>query len=75
MSFVIMKDKKYKDISGETVYFPKDEKPYFDQGLRRTFHSVQEKAEFLNKHKIISTGDSDEKVKRERREHQEKKGR
>ena len=68
---IILKDKynsKYKDKSGESIYF--DGK--FDEGLRRKFNSIQEKAEFLNKRQIISTGDSDEKVNRERKQNYEK---
>lgn len=73
MSFVIMKDKKYKDKAGDTVWFPKDDKPYFDTAMRRTFGSVKEKAEFMNKHGIVSSGDSDSKVKQERSRHEEEK--
>ena len=66
---IIMKDKKYRDQRGETIYF---KEPYFDDGLRRRFNSIQEKAEFINKRQIVSTGDSDEKVKRERKQQYEK---
>lgn len=74
MSFIIMKNTKYKDKAGETVWFPKDEKPYFDKALRKTFHSVQQKAEFMNRNGIVSNGDSDAKVKRERKQYEEEKG-
>ena len=52
---LVFKDKQFKDVSGESVYF---KEPYFDQGLRRKFNSVQEKTEFLNKHKIVDSGES-----------------
>lgn len=52
---IILKDKQYTDLSGESVYF---KEPYFDQGLRRRFNSVQEKTEFLNKNRLIDSGDS-----------------
>lgn len=50
---IVLKDKQYKDKSGESVYF---KEPYFDQGLRRRFNSVQEKAEFLNKNGMVDSG-------------------
>ena len=49
---IVLKDKQYTDISGEPVYF--DGK--FDQSLRRKFNSVKEKADFLNKHKLVDSG-------------------
>ncbi len=52
---LVFKDKQYKDASGESVYF---KEPYFDQGLRRQFNSVQEKAGFLNKYKYVDSGQS-----------------
>lgn len=71
---VILKNKQYKDGSGETVWFPNDERPYFDQGLRRVFHTPKEKHDFMKAHNLISTGDSDWLVKKQRREHEEKTG-
>ena len=55
----IFKDKKFKDMSGDSIDFPKDGRPYFDQGLRRTFHNIQEKKKFMDKHKIVSHGSMD----------------
>ena len=74
---IILKDKKFKDQKGDTIYF---KEPYFDEGLRRRFNSIQEKTEFIHKHNIVSTGDSDEKIKKERKhqyekDHEEKKRR
>ena len=63
---IILKDQKFKDKSGETVWFPKDGKPYFDQAFRKTFNSVQEKHQYMQSTNAISTGDSDGKVKKER---------
>lgn len=52
------KDTKYKDLSGEKVWFPKDERPYFDEGLRKTFNNVKEKKQFMDKHGVVSHGSS-----------------
>ena len=64
---IIHGSKKYVDKCGERIYF---KEPYFDKAMRRTFKSVEEKASFLNAHGIVQNGDSDAKVKRERREHE-----
>ena len=56
MSITILVGTKYKDNSGETIYF---KQPYFDQGLRRKFNSAEEKHQFMKAHNIISTGESD----------------
>lgn len=56
---VSLKNQQYKDGSGETVWFPADEKPYFDQAFRRTFHSQAEKAAFMKEKKVVSSGESD----------------
>lgn len=66
---IIMKDKKYRDAAGETIYF---KEPYFDQGLRRKFNSIQEKANFINSKKIVSDGSSDAQLKKERKQEYEK---
>lgn len=47
------------DLSGDKIWFPKDGKPYFDQGLRRTFNTPQEKKQFMDAHKIVSAGHMD----------------
>ena len=47
------------DLSGESIWFPKSGKPYFDQGLRRTFNTPKEKKSFMDEHKIVSTGQLD----------------
>lgn len=52
------KDTKYKDKTGDTIWFPKDERPYFDKGLRRTFNNIKEKKEFMDKNGIVSHGSS-----------------
>ena len=41
--FGVLKDSKYRDSRGELIWFPKDDKPYFDRALQRTFHSKKEK--------------------------------
>jgi len=54
----VRKDMKYRDLTGESIWFPK-EGSYFDPALRRTFHSIKEKKEFMDKNKIASDGSSD----------------
>lgn len=61
----ITKNTKYKDKAGETIWFPKDEKPYFDKALRRTFNSIEEKKMYMDKHGIVQNGDSDSKYRQE----------
>lgn len=53
-----------KDKSGESIWFPRDGKPYFDQGLRRVFKSPQEKKNFMDAHNIISDGSIDVSAKK-----------
>jgi len=69
MEIIVKKGKKLRDKSGEPIYF---KKPYFDKGLRRTFKSAEEKANFLNKHNIVDYGDSQAKADRQRKEYHEK---
>lgn len=61
---------KHVDASGERIYF---KGPYFDKAARRVFKTVEEKAHFLNSRKFVSAGDSDAKVKKERKQAYEKK--
>lgn len=56
---VSLKNKQYTDASGETVWFPADEKPYFDQAFRRVFNSPAEKAAFMKQTGAVSSGESD----------------
>ena len=70
---IIVHGAKYKDRSGERVHFPKDGKPYFCNSSRRVFHNVKEKANYLNKHGFVDAGDSDAKVKKQRRQIEEQK--
>jgi len=67
VTFIILKNKKYIDKSGETVWFPRDDRPYFDDAIRKTFHSVKEKAEYMNSHNIISTGESEETARKQKK--------
>lgn len=53
-----------KDKSGENIWFPKDGKPYFDQGLRRVFKSPQEKKNFMDANNIVSDGSMDGTAKK-----------
>ena len=70
---IIVRSTSLKDKSGERIWFPKDGKPYFDKAARRVFHTPEEKHNFMNSVNAVSTGDSDEKYKREVREHEERK--
>lgn len=54
--FAVMKDSKYRDSRGERIWFPNDERPYFDKALQRTFYSKKEKAEFLKKNNLAMDG-------------------
>lgn len=59
MSFTVMKDSKYRDARGERIWFPKDGKKYFDHALQRTFHTIQEKHEYMKKNNLVMDGSSD----------------
>ena len=56
---LILKDTKYRDAKGELIWFPKDERPYFDRALQKTFHNKKEKYEYMKKNNIIMDGSSD----------------
>ena len=73
MEILVRSGKNYVDRAGERIWFPKDGQPYFDKAARREFKSVREKADFLNSLNYVSNGDSDEKAKRQHKEHIEKK--
>jgi putative FmdB family regulatory protein len=61
----------YTDASGEKIHFPKE--GYYDVAMRRHFNSAKEKFEFMKANNIVSTGDTDAKVEKERKEHREEK--
>ena len=63
MSFGIMKDSKYRDSSGERIWFPKDGRPYYDKALQKKFNSIKEKSEYMKSNKLIMDGSSDPKRK------------
>jgi putative FmdB family regulatory protein len=48
--------KGLRDKKGERIWFPKDEKPYFDRSLQVTFNSAREKKEYLDKHNLVMDG-------------------
>lgn len=56
---LITKNSKYRDARGERIWFPKNEKPYYDRALQKTFHTIQEKHEYMKKNNLISDGSSD----------------
>ena len=55
----ILKNSKYRDSRGERIWFPKDEKPYYDRALQRKFNTIQEKAEYMKKNNLVMDGSSD----------------
>lgn len=55
----VLKDTRYRDAKGEMIYFPKNDRPYFDKALQRVFHSKKQKCEYMRKNKIIMDGSSD----------------
>jgi len=57
----VMKDMKYRDKRGERVWFPKDEKPYFDKSLQRPFNTIKEKTEYMKKNSLVMDGSSNPK--------------
>ena len=56
--FGVLKDTKYRDSRGELIWFPKDDKPYFDRALQRTFHSKKEKCEYMKEKGLVMDGSS-----------------
>lgn len=54
----ILKDTNYRDINGERIWFPKDGRPYYDQALKRTFHTIQEKQAYMKEKKLFMDGSS-----------------
>lgn len=59
VGFGVLKNTKYRDIKGEKIWFPKDEKPYYDRALQKTFHTIQEKHEYMKKNNLVMDGSSD----------------
>lgn len=47
-----------RDTMGQRIWFPKDNKPYFDKALRRTFHSAKEKKNYLKEKDLVMDGSS-----------------
>lgn len=70
MGLTIITKSGYKDKAGQSIYF---KEPYFDTAFRRRFNSAKEKADFMNQNGIVEAGDSDTKVRKERKEHYEQK--
>lgn len=59
--FNISKDTKYKDCRGERIWFPKDEKPYYDKALGKKFNTIQEKHSYMKEKGYHMDGSSDRK--------------
>lgn len=53
---LILKDSKLRDERGQSVWFPKDGRPYFDSALRRVFHTKQEKVSFMKEKHLVMDG-------------------
>ena len=56
---LIIKNSKYRDSRGERIWFPKDERPYYDHALQRTFHTIKDKHEYMKKNNLVMDGSSD----------------
>jgi len=59
-----------KDKAGQTIDF---KEPYFDPAFRRSFGSAKEKKHFMDENNIVQNGDSDIKVKKQRKQYHEEK--
>lgn len=57
---IVYGSRKMVDKTGERIDF---KEPYYDKALRRVFHSVEEKAHFMNSRGIVSSGDYDSNTK------------
>lgn len=62
MSIGVSKDSSIKDAKGESIWFPADERPYFDIALQKTFHSKKEKAQHMKEHDLVMDGSSTGKL-------------
>jgi len=61
-SFGIMKDSKYRDSSGEKIWFPKDGRPYYDRALQQTFNTIGDKQRYMKSKNLAMDGSSDKKA-------------
>jgi len=68
MEIIVRSGRHCKDARGERVDF---KEPYFDKALRRRFNSAEEKSAHMRSLGIVQNGDSDEKVKKQRKECEE----
>ena len=55
------KDTRYKDKYGQTIWFPNDERPYYDRALEKTFHSKKEKHQYMMEKNLAMDG-SEKKI-------------
>ena len=44
---------KYKDKYGTPIWFPKDNKPYYDRSLRKKFNTPEEKRDYLKDNNLV----------------------
>ena len=58
------------DASGDKVYF---KEPYYDRILKKTFKSASEKSSYMKANDICSTGDTQHKADREKKQYHEKR--
>lgn len=56
------KDSKIRDGKGTPIWFPNDERPYFDRALGKTFYTKKQKAEYM-KDKGLCMDGSDTKTR------------
>ena len=45
--FSVMKDTSVRDLNGERIWFPKDERPYYDKAAKRVFNNIQQKKQWI----------------------------
>ena len=51
-----MVDSSFKDAKGTPIWFPKNNKPYFDKALQKTFDSKKEKHSYMKEKGFIMDG-------------------
>jgi len=47
---------KFRDSRGERIWFPKDNRPYFDYALRMTFNTPEEKQSYMKENNLVMDG-------------------
>jgi len=58
-SGILINGMKMKDSQGTPIWFPKDNKPYYDRALQKKFNTAKEKKSYLKEKKLVMDGSSD----------------